>query len=57
MRSWWERALCTHLPSRFLPPLVLFVLLLQAAGCDAILVGESIVREGDPETAVKQLLA
>eukprot|EP00887_Chlorella_sp_A99_P002416 scaffold10.g2416.t1 len=29
----------------------------QGAGCGAILVGESIVREGNPETAVRQLLA
>lgn len=27
-----------------------------AAGCGAILVGESIVKQGDPEVAVKTLL-
>ena len=28
----------------------------QDAGCDAILVGESIVKQGDPEAGVKALL-
>ena len=30
---------------------------LAAAGCGAILVGESLVREGDPEAAARALLA
>lgn len=38
----------------FTPEDVAFV---QAAGCGAILVGESIVKQGDPESAVKQLLS
>ncbi len=29
----------------------------QEAGCGAILVGESLVKTGDPAAAVKQLLA
>ncbi|PSC67663.1 indole-3-glycerol phosphate chloroplastic-like [Micractinium conductrix] len=37
----------------FTPDDVAFV---QAAGCSAILVGESIVKQGDPEAAVKTLL-
>jgi indole-3-glycerol phosphate synthase len=32
------------------------VLLWLAAGCGAILVGESLVKQGDPEAAVKALL-
>ena len=32
------------------------MLLCCAAGCGAILVGESIVKQGDPEAAVKTLL-
>ena len=32
------------------------MLLCGAAGCGAILVGESIVKQGDPEAAVKTLL-
>ncbi|GIL70530.1 hypothetical protein Vretimale_3661 [Volvox reticuliferus] len=38
----------------FTPEDVAFV---QQAGCGAILVGESIVKQGDPETGVKALLA
>lgn len=38
----------------FTPADVQFVL---DAGCSAILVGESIVKQDDPETAVKKLLA
>ena len=28
----------------------------QEAGCNVILVGESLVKQGDPETGVKNLL-
>ena len=38
----------------FTPAHVAFV---QECGCGAILVGESLVKEGDPEAAVKALLA
>lgn len=38
----------------FTPEHVAFV---QSTGCGAILVGESLVKEGDPETAVKKLLS
>ena len=37
----------------FTPEHVAFV---QQTGCGAILVGESLVKEGDPEQAVKKLL-
>jgi indole-3-glycerol phosphate synthase len=37
----------------FTPEHVAFV---QSTGCGAILVGESLVKEGDPEAAVKKLL-
>ena len=33
------------------------VALVQGAGCGAILVGESLVKQGDPEAGVKALLA
>ena len=29
----------------------------QAAGCGAILVGESLVKQGDPATGIRQLLS
>jgi indole-3-glycerol phosphate synthase len=38
----------------FTPEDVAFV---QQTGCGAILVGESLVKEGDPEQAVKRLLS
>ena len=38
----------------FTPADVEFV---QKAGCNAILVGESLVKTGDPTAAVKQLLS
>ena len=38
----------------FTPEHVAFV---QSTGCGAILVGESLVKEGDPEAAVKKLLS
>ena len=38
----------------FTPEHVAFV---QQTGCGAILVGESLVKEGDPELAVKKLLS
>ena len=38
----------------FTPEHVAFV---EQAGCGAILVGESLVKEGDPEQAVKRLLS
>ena len=33
------------------------VAFIQKCGCQAMLVGESLVKEGDPEAAVKALLA
>lgn len=38
----------------FTPEHVAFV---EQTGCGAILVGESLVKEGDPEQAVKRLLS
>ena len=38
----------------FTPEHVAFV---QSTGCGAILVGESLVKEGNPEAAVKKLLS
>jgi len=38
----------------FVPDDVAFI---QKCGCTAILVGESLVKQGDPEAGVKALLA